>query len=403
MPDFTYEVEDTALAQQGLERMDWVRERMPVVRGIKEEFTRTRPFAGMRIGICLHVEAKTAVWLEALTSGGADIAITGSPGTTQDEVAAALVAEYRVQVFARKNETFDQHLDYAARVLATEPDLIADNGADLHVLALTNADFSGARSKIIGATEETTTGGFRLREEIAGYTFPTIVINDSRAKRIIENRYGVGQSVVDGIMRCSNLLIGGKRTTVIGYGACGQGIARYLRGLGAHVTIVDIDPLTRLEAHTEGYDTAELHEVLPTSDLVITVTGRPGALKRDHLALLKDGAVLCNAGMFETEIDLPGLRELSSESRPVMPDIGRFKLDNGKTIYLFGEANSVNLSAGDGNPIEVMDLGLALQSLSLAHLATGYRSLPAGPQTVPREIENEVAVRTLRAWTSGQK
>ena len=401
MTDFTYEVEDIGLAPQGLKRMDWVRERMPVLRGIKEDFIRTKPFDGLRIGICLHVEAKTGVWLEALTGGGAEIAITGSPGTAQDEVAAALVAEYGIQVFARKSETFDQHLDYAARVLATEPDLIVDNGADMHMLALTNPEFSGVKSKLIGATEETTTGGFRLREEITGHHFPTIVINDSRAKRIIENRYGVGQSVVDGIMRCSNLLIGGRRTTVVGYGYCGQGIARALRGLGAHVTIVDIDPMTRLEAHTEGYTTAELHEVLPTSDFVITVTGRPNALKREHLVLLKDGAVLCNAGMFETEIDLPGLREISIESNPIMPDIREFRLDNGKTIYLMGEANAVNLSAGDGNPIEIMDLGLALQSLSLAYLKTNGRSLPAGPQNVPGEIQNEVAVRTLRAWTQG--
>ena len=399
MAEFTYDIEDIGLAQQGLKRMDWVRQRMPVLRGIKEDFTRTRPFDGLRIGICLHVEAKTGVWLEALTAGGAEIAITGSPGTTQDEVAAALVAEYGIQVFARKSETYDRHLDYAARVLATGPGLLVDNGADLHTLTFTDPDFAGLKSNIIGATEETTTGGFRLREEITGHTFPTIVINDSRAKRIIENRYGVGQSVVDGIMRCSNLLIGGRRATVIGYGYCGQGIARALRGLGAHVTIFDIDPMTRLEAHTEGYATAELHEALPASDFVITVTGRPNALKREHLALLKDGAVLCNAGMFETEIDLPGLRELSAESRPIMPDIREFKLNNGKTIYLMGEANSINLSAGDGNPIEIMDLGLALQSLSLACLAKNDGSLPAGPQNVPEAIQNDVAVRTLRAWT----
>ena len=399
MTDFTYEIENIGLAPQGLRRLDWVRERMPVLRGIKEDFSRTKPFDGLRIGICLHVEAKTGVWLEALTSGGAEIAITGSPGSTQDEVAAALVAEYGIRVFARKGETFDQHLDYAARVLATGPDLIVDNGADLHMLALTNPDFSTVKSKIIGATEETTTGGFRLREELNGYTFPTIVINDSRAKRIIENRYGVGQSVVDGIMRCSNLLIGGRRTTVVGYGYCGQGIARVLRGLGAHVTIVDIDPLTRLEAHTEGYATAELEETLPTSDFVITATGRPNAIKREYLALLKDGAVLCNAGMFETEIDLPGLHEQSIESSPIMPAIRQFKLENGKTVYLLGEANSINLSAGDGNPIEIMDLGLALQSLSLACLTVNGRSLPTGPQNVPQEIQTEVAVRTLRAWT----
>ena len=218
-------------------------------------------------------------------------------------------------------------------------------------------------------------------------------------KRIVENRYGVGQSVVDGIMRCSNLLIGGKRVTVIGYGYCGQGIARALRGLGARVTIVDIDPLTRLEAHLEGYHTTELEQALPVSDIVITVTGRPGALKREHLTLMKDDAVLCNAGAFENEIDLPGLRELSSEPRQIMPDIQKFKLSDGKIIYLFGKGNSVNLTSADGNPIEVMYLGLALQSLSLAYLAADSQSLPAGPQTVPKEIEDEVAVRTLQAWS----
>ena len=401
MAEFTYEIEDITLAQQGLQRLDWVRAQMPVIRGIKEDFARTRPFAGMRIGICLHVEAKTGVWLEALRSGGAEIAITGSPGTTQDEVAAALVAEYGVQVFARKSETYDLHLDYAARVLATGPDLLVDNGADLHTLAFTNPDCAGAKAQLTGATEETTTGGFRLREELDEFIFPTIVINDSRAKRILENRYGVGQSVIDGMMRCSNLLIGGKRATVVGYGFCGQGIARALRGLGAHVTVVDIDPLTRLEAHAEGYHTAELPDALPASDFVITVTGRPNALKQEHLPLLKDGAVLCNAGMFETEIDLPGLRALSVESNLIMPEIRRYRLNNGNTVYLFSDANSVNLSAGDGNPIEIMDLGLALQSLSLARLARNDGSLPTGPQDVPEDIQNEVAVRTLRAWTQG--
>ena len=399
MAEFTYEIEDITLAQQGLQRLDWVRAQMPVIRGIKEDFARTRPFAGMRIGICLHVEAKTGVWLEALRSGGAEIAITGSPGTTQDEVAAALVAEYGVQVFARKSETYDLHLDYAARVLAAGPDLVVDNGADLHTLAFTNPDCAGAKAQIIGATEETTTGGFRLREELGKFVFPTIVINDSRAKRILENRYGVGQSVIDGMMRCSNLLIGGKRATVVGYGFCGQGIARALRGLGAHVTVVDIDPLTRLEAHAEGYHTAELQDALPGSDFIITVTGRPNALKREHLPLLKDGAVLCNAGMFETEIELPGLRALSVESDLIMPEIRRYRLNNGNTVYLFSDANSVNLSAGDGNPIEIMDLGLALQSLSLARRARNDGSLPTGPQDVPEDIQNEVAVRTLRAWT----
>ena len=399
MADISYEIENIGLAQQGLDRLDWVRERMPILKQLKTDFTKSKPFTGLRIGICLHVEAKTGIWLETLIAGGAEIAITGSPGTTQDEVAAALVKEYGVQVFTKRSENFEQHMSYVSRVLSTEPNLIADNGADIHMLALTNPEFSKAQSKIIGATEETTTGAFRLREDTDKHTFPTIVINDTRAKRIVENRYGVGQSVVDGIMRCSNLLIGGKRITVIGYGYCGQGVARDLRGLGAHVTVVDVDPLTRLEAHIEGYSTAELDEALPHADIVVTVTGRPGALKREHLALLKDGAVLCNAGHFETEIDLPGLREISGQPKQIMPNIEQFKLNNGNSVYLLARGNLVNLAGGDGNPIEVMDLGLALQSLSLAHLAKNSKSLPVGPQTVPEEIENDVALRTLKAWT----
>lgn len=397
--DFAFEIEDIGLSQQGLSRLDWVRERMPILHQLKADFVKSKPFAGKRIGICLHVEAKTGIWLETLLAGGAEIAITGSPGTTQDEVAAALVREYGVQVFSRKNESFEEHLDNISKVLSTVPDLIADNGADIHKLALHNPDFTRITSKIIGATEETTSGALRLREDFSDFSFPTIIINDTRAKRIVENRYGVGQSVVDAIMRCSNLLIGGKRVTVIGYGYCGQGIARALRGLGARVTVVDNDPLTRLEAHVEGYDTAHLEETLPNSDIVITVTGRPDALKSEHMLLMKDKVMLCNAGHFETEINLSALRDMAEQAKEIMPDIEQFKLSNGKSIYLISRGNLVNLTAGDGNPIEVMDLGLALQSLSLAYLADTGNSLPVGPQSMPEKIETDVAMRALDAWT----
>jgi len=395
-----YEIEDINLAPAGLQRLEWVRARMPILRQLKQDFAKTKPFEEMRIGICLHVEAKTGIWLEALIAGGAKIAITGSPGTTQDEVAAALVSEYGVQVFSKRSESFEQHLDYIRRVLSTSPHLVADNGADIHMLALGDPDFREIGSNIVGATEETTTGAHRLREETDQYRFPTIVINDSQAKRIIENRYGVGQSVVDGIMRCTNLLIGGKRTAVIGYGYCGQGIARALRGLGAHVTVIDSDPLKRLEAHVEGYQTGELEEALPGADLVITVTGRADALTQKHFPLMRDKVVLCNAGHFETEINLPALRTLSAPVEQVTSTIDRFELESGRSIYLLAGGNLVNLAGGDGNPVEVMDLGLALQSLSLAHLANHNQSLALGPQTVPDAIEKEVAIRTLEAWTN---
>ncbi len=255
-------ISDISLSNQGLARLEWVRERMPIMRHLKENLAESKPFENLKIGICLHVEAKTGIWLETLIAGGAEISITGSPGTTQDDVAAALVNEYGIEVFTKRDETFEEHIEYAAKVLESNPDLIADNGADLHSLIQTNPKFSHLKTKLTGATEETTTGAFRLREELGELTFPTIVINDSRAKRIIENRYGVGQSVVDGIMRCTNILLGGLKAAVVGYGFCGRGTALCLRNLGAHVTVVELDPLTQLDAHLEGW--GDTHQRAPT-------------------------------------------------------------------------------------------------------------------------------------------
>jgi adenosylhomocysteinase len=371
---------------------------MPILREIRENFESEKPFSGLRIGICLHVEAKTGIWIETLKAGGAAISITGSPGSTQDDVAAALVAEHGCQVWTRKQESFDDHLRYAAKVLESEPNLIADNGADLHAILSSRNDLASLKSSIIGATEETTTGAFRLREEIGEFPFPTVIINDTRAKRIIENRYGVGQSVVDGIMRATNSLIGGKTITVIGYGHCGQGIARRLHGLGARVLVADTDPLARLEAHLEGFETGDLRDLIPRSDVIITVTGRSSIVHAEHFPLMKDGVILANAGHFEFEIDLATLRDRASAMRELRPDIEVFDLD-GKAIYLLSRGNLVNLAAGDGNPIEVMDLGLALQSLSLAHLVKHAGSMECTPQTVPASVESEVARMALAAWT----
>ena len=277
-----YKIADTNLSGQGMDRIAWARGNMPILRGIKERFAVERPFEGLKIGICLHVEAKTGVWLETLQAGGAEIAITGSPGTTQDEVAAAMVTEYGINVFSWRSETYDEHIENAISVLETQPDLIADNGADLHHLLYEGDRFNALRKSIVGATEETTTGANRLREEIQHPDFSTLVINDTLAKRIVENRYGVGISVVDGIMRSTNLLLGGKKIAVIGYGYCGLGVAHRLRGTGAHVTVVDKDPLTQLEAHLEGFNTAALEDAIAVADLVVTVTGRQGVLSAEH-------------------------------------------------------------------------------------------------------------------------
>lgn len=394
------EIADIALAEDGTERLEWVRERMPILRQLKERLAETKPFENLKIGICLHVEAKTGIWLEALLAGGANISITGSPGTTQDEVAATLVEKYGVEVFAKRNESFEDHIRYAEKILESDPDLIVDNGADLHCLISEKSEFSHLKTKILGATEETTTGGFRLREEFAEQAFPTIVINDSRAKRIIENRYGVGQSVVDGIMRCTNILLGGLKVAVIGYGFCGRGTALCLRNLGAHVTVVEVDPLTQLDALLEGFKVADLDDVIAKNDLIVTVTGRSGILQKKHFAKLKDGAILVNAGHFASEIDVKALTEIAEKHKEIRRNIESFQIENGNKVFLLSKGNPVNLAGGDGNPIEVMDLGLALQTLSLVHLVENAASMDRVPQNVPPDVEREVSKMALKAWTS---
>lgn len=393
-----HKIEDIALAEQGKQRVGWASLNMSILASIRETFRQTKPFEGKRIGICLHVEPKTAVWVQTLMAGGAAVSITGSPRTTKDDTAAWLVRECGANVYAWNSETFDNHLENIGLVLDDDPDLIADNGGDLHAFIHDKPEYRHLQKKIIGATEETTTGATRLREDYDSFYFPTLVINDTQAKRIIENRYGVGQGVVDAIMRATRLLMGGKRTTVIGYGYCGQGVAKYMRGAGAHVTVVDLNPLAQLEAHLEGFQTATLEQALPDADIVITVTGRAGVLGMAEFGQMKDGVLLCNAGHFENELDLPALREQSRTQESLDEHIQSYELINGNHIHLLGEGNLINLAAADGNPIEVMDLGLALQSLSLAYHMKHPKSLKNQPQVVPFEIEQQVARLALKSW-----
>ncbi len=393
-----HKIKDIGLHASGKDRVDWARHNMPILGAIKQRLVVEQPFKGHRIGICLHVEAKTGVWIETLMAGGAEVAITGSPGSTQDDTAAFLVKEMGVEVFAWRSETFDEHMDNAKRVLDTQPAIIADNGGDLHFLLGTDDAYKNLRGTIIGATEETTTGANRLREELPSFDFPTIIINDTMAKRVVENRYGVGISVVDGIMRTTNIMLGGKTVVVLGYGYCGQGVAQRLRGLGAHVTVVDTEPLVQLEAHLEGFNTGELEDVLGEADIVITVTGRDAAIEKKHFELMKDGVVLCNAGQNSTEIDIGSLRGMAATQHTLRPDIEQLTLDSGKKFFLLARGNLINLAGGDGNPIEVMDLGLALQTLSLECIALRAGTLSNGPQTVPHDIEQATLKAALKEW-----
>jgi len=393
-----HKIRDIGLHASGKDRVDWARHNMPILRAIKERLVVEQPFKGHKIGICLHVEAKSGVWIETLMAGGAEIAITGSPGSTQDDTAAWLVKKLGVEVFAWRSETFDEHMANANRVLQTGPTIIADNGGDLHYLLGSDDTYINLRESLIGATEETTTGANRLREELPSFDFPTIVINDTMAKRVVENRYGVGISVVDGIMRTTNIMLGGKTVLVVGYGFCGQGVAQRLRGLGAHVTVVDTEPLAQLEAHFEGFNTGVLEEVLAGADIVITVTGRDFAIQKEHFELMKDGVVLCNAGQNSSELDIESLREMAATEHTLRPNIEQLTLDSGKKFFLLAQGNLINLAGGDGNPIEVMDLGLALQTLSLECIALRAETLDNGPQTVPHDIEQATLRAALKEW-----
>jgi adenosylhomocysteinase len=396
----SHKIRDIGLHASGKDRVDWARHNMPILQAIRQRLSVEQPFKGHKIGICLHVEAKSGVWIETLIAGGAKIAITGSPGSTQDDTAAYLVKQMGVDVFAWRSETFDEHMENAKRVLDTKPTIIADNGGDLHYLLAKDDAYNGLRDSIIGATEETTTGANRLREELPSFGFPTIIINDTMAKRIVENRYGVGISVVDGIMRTTNIMLGGKTVVVIGYGYCGQGVAQRLRGLGAHVTVVDTEPLRQLEAHLEGFKTGVLEDVLGDADIVITVTGRDAAIQKQHFELMKDGVVLCNAGQNSSEIDIESLREMAAQEHTLRPNIEQITLNSGKKYFLLAQGNLINLAGGDGNPIEVMDLGLALQTLSLECIALNAKTLNNEPQSVPYDIERATLNAALQEWVN---
>jgi len=382
----------------GNRRISWARTHMPIVCQIRDQFAQNRPFEGLTIGVCLHLEAKTAVWFEALVAGGATLVATGSPGTTQDDTVAAMNEHPNITALGERSENFEDHMNHCLTVLSASPDLIADNGADLHSLIHSDARFANLKNTLIGATEETTTGGFRLREDFEPFDFATWIINDTMAKRIIENRYGVGSSVVDGIMRATNVMLHGKKIVVIGYGYCGSGVAQRMRGMGARVVVVDRNPMQQLEAHMEGFETAELHDALAQARMVITVTGRDNVLDSAAIEKLADGCIVANAGHFATEIDTGALAAASESITQIRDQVEQYATKDGRQIFLLSSANLVNLAAGDGNPIEVMDLGLALQSLSLAAIAQGGRDLTPGAQPVSYEVEMDVAKAALRAW-----
>jgi adenosylhomocysteinase len=387
-----HDVKDLSLAPGGRLRIEWAEQSMPVLRQIRERLAKEQPLAGIRVGACLHVTTETAVLMTALKAGGARLALCASnPLSTQDDVAAALAREFDVPVFAQKGEDTARYYRHIQAVLAINPQITMDDGADL-ISSLHGAE-RARLAGVIGGTEETTTGVIRLRamERQGVLAYPIIAVNDADTKHLFDNRYGTGQSTIDGILRATNLLLAGKTFVVSGYGMCGRGVASRARGMGAHVVITETDPLKALEAVMDGYQVLTMARAAEIGEIFVTVTGNTGVIRKEHLVRMKDGAVLANSGHFNVEIDLPALAALSQSRRTIRPFVEEYTLPGGRRLYVLGEGRLINLAAAEGHPAAVMDMSFANQALSVEHLVKHGGSLEKRVYGVPREIDREIA------------
>ena len=372
----------------GRAKIEWAQGHMPLLSRLKERFVEERPFSGYRIGMSIHLEAKTACLAILLRDGGGEVSVTGSnPLSTQDDVASALAEEEGISVHARHGVSEREYVSHLERVISASPKLILDDGGDLvHLL------HEGDPTGVLGGCEETTTGVIRLRRlaKEGRLRFPMFAVNDARMKYLFDNRYGTGQSVWDAIMRRTNLLLAGKSVLVAGYGWCGRGIASRARGLGARVTVAEIDPVRAIEAWMDGFRVSPLQEAIGEADIVITATGCTAVVDEDGLRRAKDGVILANAGHFNVEIDVESLERISRSKRVVREGIEEYTLADGRRIYLLGEGRLVNLALGDGHPVEIMDISFAVQALTLRHLVKEGPFRP-GLHPVPEEIDEEIA------------
>jgi adenosylhomocysteinase len=387
-----HEVRDLALAPEGLIRIEWADRQMPVLAAIRERFERERPLEGCRISACLHVTTETANLARTLAAGGADVVLCASnPLSTQDDVAAALVREYGISVFAIRGEDNDTYYSHIEAAVDHRPKLTMDDGAD--VIGYLHAKRRDQLAEILGGTEETTTGVIRLRalEAQGDLRFPIVAVNEAKTKHLFDNRYGTGQSTIDGIVRATNVLLAGRRLVVAGYGWCGKGIAMRAHGMGAHVVVTEVDPLRALEAAMDGFEVMPMDRAAEVGDIFVTVTGDKAVITRAHLERMKDGAILANSGHFNVEIELPALRELAVESRTTRADVEEFALADGRRLYLIGEGRLVNLAAAEGHPAAVMDMSFANQALSAEFVVEHAAELEPKVYTVPDEIDREIA------------
>ena len=389
-------IKDISLAPSGEQKIDWVKRNCPLLRTLEGEFAARKPFAGLRIALSVHLEAKTAYLCRVLAAGGAEMYVTGSnPLSTQDDVAAAL-AEGGLEVFATYGCTEEEYAENIREVLRHDCNIIIDDGSDLvHTL---HTEFPEKLRHVLGGCEETTTGIIRLKAmaEKGTLAFPMILVNDADCKHLFDNRYGTGQSVLDGIMRTTNLIVAGKQAVVAGYGWCGKGACMRLKGMGARVIVCEVDPVKAVEAAMDGFAVMTMDQAAPLGDLFLTVTGCRDVITLEHMAKMKEGAVLCNAGHFDVEVDVKGLRQAAVRSWNARRNIEGFELPGGKTVYLLAQGRLVNLAAGDGHPAEIMDISFALQALCARYMARNHQRL-SGAVPVPPEIDRQVARMKLEA------
>jgi adenosylhomocysteinase len=387
-----YDVKDLTLSAEGVRRIEWADRQMPVLAAIRERFEREQPLAGYRVSACLHVTTETANLMRTLQAGGADVVLCASnPLSTQDDVAAALVEAYDISCFAIKGEDNDTYYSHIESAVDHKPHLTMDDGAD--VIGVLHSARREQLGDIIAGTEETTTGVIRLKalEADGKLGFPVIAVNEAKTKHLFDNRYGTGQSTLDGIIRATNVLIAGKRFVVAGYGWVGRGVAMRAKGLGAHVIVTEVDPMRALEALMDGYEVMPMAQAAAVGDVFVTATGDKHVIAREHLETMKDGAILANTGHFNVEIDIPALRALAAETREARNFVEEFKLEDGRRLFLLAEGRLVNISAAEGHPAIVMDMSFANQALSAEYAVQNHATLERKVYPVPEEIDNEIA------------
>jgi adenosylhomocysteinase len=390
-------VRDPSLAPEGKLKIDWVQAHMPVLNQIREQFEKDQPFKGLRVAISLHLEAKTAYLAKVVQAGGAEVVITGSnPLSTQDDVCAALVEE-GIAVYAKYNPDPQEYKDLLVRTLETKPDLIIDDGGDL--VSILHSERQDLLAQVRGGAEETTTGILRLKamEKDGSLKFPMVAVNDAYCKYLFDNRYGTGQSVWDGINRTTNLVVAGKTVVVNGYGWCGKGVAMRAKGLGANVVVTEVDAIRAVEAYMDGFTVLSIAEAAKVGEFFVTVTGNKDVIRGEHIANMKDGAILSNAGHFDVEVNLVELAAMSVSKRVVRRNIEEYVLKDGRKIYVLAEGRLVNLAAGDGHPAEIMDMTFALQAIALRYVNENYESIGNKVVNVPYELDELVARTKLQS------